>query len=112
MSRKPSIETQLRQAIEELRNLTTCRCDESWTGRGLHSPDCNQEFGGEVETVAAALTENCSLIADLAQALFSVRIRNVYEGPCWCEPNFGVHSFACEKARALLARVPKTEPLS
>ena len=42
------------EALRELRLLTTCRCEPAWTGRGLHAPDCLEEWRADVDTLAAA----------------------------------------------------------
>jgi hypothetical protein len=44
-------------ALHELRYLTTCRCDEPWTQRGLHEPHCAWEYREDVETLARSLRE-------------------------------------------------------
>lgn len=41
------------EAVEELRILTTCRCDPAWTERRLHGPGCLEEYRVEVDALAA-----------------------------------------------------------
>ena len=42
-------------ALEELRELTTCRCDPAWTDRKLHDPRCLIDWREDVETLAGLL---------------------------------------------------------
>lgn len=40
------------QALDNLRHLTTCRCDEAYSGRGRHDPyEEGCEYAGEVAVV-------------------------------------------------------------
>ena len=32
--------------------MTVCRCDEAYTGRGLHDPDCQCDYADEVQALA------------------------------------------------------------
>jgi len=40
------------EALEELKSMTVCRCDEAYTGRGLHDPDCQCDYADAVKIVA------------------------------------------------------------
>lgn len=42
-------------AIEELRFLTTCRCDAAWTERGLHERECVSDYREDLDVLLAAL---------------------------------------------------------
>jgi hypothetical protein len=61
----PAGETTAAEALRELRVLTTCRCEQAWTGRGLHAPDCLEDWRADVETLAAALAERNAVDASL-----------------------------------------------
>jgi hypothetical protein len=43
------------EAINSLRELTSCDCDEAWTGRGMHENHCNSDYREEVEILAKAI---------------------------------------------------------
>ena len=40
------------EALEELKIMTNCRCDEAFKDRGLHDPDCQCDYADEVKIVA------------------------------------------------------------
>jgi hypothetical protein len=40
------------EALEELKNMATCRCDEAYTGRGRHDPYSACDYADEVRIVA------------------------------------------------------------
>lgn len=42
-------------ALGQLRYLTECRCEESFTARGRHDPACESMYRSDVEELAAAL---------------------------------------------------------
>jgi len=51
---------QVQQALAELWDIVKCRCNEAYTGRGLHDPDCECDSEGALQIVAdriEALTE-------------------------------------------------------
>ena len=58
-------EEQVQQALAELWDIVKCRCNEAYTGRGLHDPDCECDRADAVRTVADAIT---TLRAQLAEA--------------------------------------------
>jgi hypothetical protein len=69
----PVTDAGLREALRDL--LTTpCDCDEAWTARGLHAPDCRYSFvhafldDDEIEAVIAAApaTDSAEVIAEYA----------------------------------------------
>ena len=46
----------LRVAVEDARRLLACRCEECWTDRGRHAPECMEWAAEEIEEdVADAL---------------------------------------------------------
>ena len=58
------------EALEELKNLTACRCDEAYTGRGRHDPHSQCDYADEVKIVAdyvAELEERLVTIHRVAQ---------------------------------------------
>jgi hypothetical protein len=40
------------EALEELKLMTACRCDEAYTGRGRHDPQCQCDYADEVQALA------------------------------------------------------------
>jgi hypothetical protein len=42
-------------ALNELRHLTTCRCEAAWTDRGRHETHCAYEYRTDVDLLAFAL---------------------------------------------------------
>jgi len=42
------------QAAAEIRELVKCRCNEAYTSRGMHSPDCNYHYAEPAELLIAA----------------------------------------------------------
>ena len=42
-------------SLNELRLLTTCRCDPAYTERGMHQRGCVSEYREEVDILAFAL---------------------------------------------------------
>jgi hypothetical protein len=59
------------EALEELKNMTACRCDEAYTGRGRHDPHSACDYAGEVKIVA-------DYVASLEERLASIH-RVVHE---------------------------------
>lgn len=53
------------EALEELKNMTVCRCDEAYTGRGRHDPYSQCDYADEVKIVA-------DYVADLEERLASI----------------------------------------
>ena len=50
----------VQQALAELWDVVKCRCNEAYTGRGLHDPDCECDSEGALQIVTGtinALTE-------------------------------------------------------
>ena len=43
---------QVSQALAELWDIVRCRCNEAYTGRGLHDPDCECDSAEAVKIVA------------------------------------------------------------
>ena len=39
------------EALEEPKIMTTCRCHEAFKDRGLHDPDCQCDYAGEVQAL-------------------------------------------------------------
>lgn len=42
-------------ALDNLRALVMCRCDEAWTARGRHEPNAACDYADDVEILAAEL---------------------------------------------------------
>lgn len=47
-----SDEEKVSQALAELWDIVKCRCNEAYTGRGLHDPDCQCDSTDALQTVA------------------------------------------------------------
>jgi hypothetical protein len=47
----------VKQAIAELTDVVRCRCNEAYTGRGLHDPDCECDSAEAVKVVADRIEE-------------------------------------------------------
>jgi hypothetical protein len=45
------------QALENLKGLTTCRCDPCWTDRKMHEPNSACDYAEDVEIVATELRQ-------------------------------------------------------
>ena len=56
---------QVSQALAELWDIVRCRCNEAYTGRGLHDPDCECDSAEAVKVVAIRIK---ALTAKLAKA--------------------------------------------
>jgi hypothetical protein len=41
--------------LDELRQLTECRCDPAWTNRGRHEPHCVWDYREDVDALRVAL---------------------------------------------------------
>jgi len=41
----------IQDAVAELRDLVSCRCNDAYTGRGLHDPDCQCDSKDAVKAV-------------------------------------------------------------
>ena len=41
----------LQEHVNELLGLTECHCNEAWTGRGMHDPQCREEYREDVEAL-------------------------------------------------------------
>ena len=39
------------QSLIELKDLTSCRCNEAFKSRGLQDPDCNCDYRQDVDTI-------------------------------------------------------------
>lgn len=53
--------TQEGYALDSLSELTACRCNEAYKGRGLRDPDCNCDYRTDVDlvrSVVIAATQN------------------------------------------------------
>ena len=64
----------VQQALAELWDVVKCRCNEAYTGRGLHDPDCECDSAEAVKIVAdriKALTKERDEADDLAKAAFA-----------------------------------------
>ena len=55
----------VKQAMAELTDVVRCRCNEAYTGRGLHDPDCQCDSAEAVKVVTDHIEE---LEAKLAKA--------------------------------------------
>ena len=55
----------VKQAMAELTDVVRCRCNEAYTGRGLHDPDCQCDSAEAVKVVTDRIEE---LEAKLAKA--------------------------------------------
>ena len=56
----------VQQALAELWDVVKCRCNEAYTGRGLHDPDCECDSAEAVKVVASRIK---ALEAKLAKAV-------------------------------------------
>lgn len=62
------------EAIESLRHLVACRCDEAYTLRGRHDPYSACDYAEEVDVVAEIVTTYVGLrdrLKDIARTLDS-----------------------------------------
>jgi hypothetical protein len=41
----------LDQAVVDLMSLTECRCEDMWTARGRHAPECSSEYREDLEVL-------------------------------------------------------------
>jgi hypothetical protein len=60
----------VQQALAELWDVVKCRCNEAYTGRGLHDPDCECDSEGALQIVTGtieALTEQLAAARDDAK---------------------------------------------
>jgi len=60
----------VKQAMAELADVVRCRCNEAYTGRGLHDPDCQCDSAEAVKVVADRIEE---LEAKLGKAVDGLR---------------------------------------
>lgn len=71
------------EALEELKIMTVCRCDEVYTGRGRHDPHCICGYADEVKIVAdyvAELEERLATIHRVAQEAIKTHDQPHYGG--------------------------------
>ena len=57
---------QVQQALAELWDVVKCRCNEAYTGRGLHDPDCECDSTDALQIVTDRIE---ALTAKLAKAV-------------------------------------------
>lgn len=56
-----SIRADREAALDDLDRLTECRCDQAYTDRGMHAPECEASSRDSVEVLRALLSENADL---------------------------------------------------
>ncbi len=44
----------LEETLREIEDLFVCECDEVWTGRDLHDPNCLFEYGDRVRAALSS----------------------------------------------------------
>jgi hypothetical protein len=49
------MDQEVRDAIEDLKNLVSCRCHPAFKDRGLHDPECMCDYKESVDIVKLAL---------------------------------------------------------
>ena len=79
---------QVQQALAELWDVVKCRCNEAYTGRGLHDPDCECDS-----------TDALQIVTDRIEAL-TAKLAKAVEALEWCAT---VHDSS--RARATLAEI-------
>ena len=110
------------QALAELWDIVRCRCNEAYTGRGLHDPDCECDSAEAVKIVAdriKALTKERDeqiewvkrladdLIAAEAKLAKAVEALQLYADPCDAGSNGCPYdgNMCCMTARATIAEI-------
>ena len=66
----------VKQAMAELTDVVRCRCNEAYTGRGLHDPDCQCDSAEAVKVVTDRIEELELAVryeVDLAQQALDAR---------------------------------------
>jgi hypothetical protein len=97
------------EALEELKIMTACRCDEAYTGRGRHDPHSACDYADEVKIVTDYVAKLEARTASVIPLIW-VRMLDPVGHPtdlhrAWC-PLFKQHFWA-ERAD----RIPKVEAL-
>ena len=97
------------EALEELKIMTNCRCDEAFKDRGLHDPDCQCDYADEVQVLAdyvAKLEARTPGVVPLVwEQMFDAVGHPTDLHRAWC-PLFERHYWAERKDR-----IPKVEKL-
>ena len=65
----------VQQALRELWDIVKCRCNEAYTGRGLHDPDCECDSTDALQIVTEAIQ---ILTEQLAAARHDAKEAEVY----------------------------------